>query len=82
MISNRSPAKAVPIRNYLSILNQLSARTTLHVELPQRPAGRPNLIDSESSNDGVMLTACEEKLGNPVHAKHYIDPYWYHDNHL
>ena len=42
----------MPISNYLAVLTQLGARTAVLVELPPRPAGGPNLLDSESSNDG------------------------------
>ena len=60
-------AKAVPIHGYLSILTQLGARTALHVDLPQRPCGGPNLIDSESSNDGIKLWARKEEVDNLSH---------------
>ena len=54
-LSKDLPSRAVPIRNYLAILTQLGPRTVLHIALPPRPAGGPNLIDSESSDDGVLL---------------------------
>ena len=59
-LSKELPSRAVPIRNYLAILTQLGARTALHIALPPRPAGGPNLIDSESSYDGVLLSAHKE----------------------
>ena len=67
-------ARAVHIRNYQSILSELGACTALHVELPQRPPRGPNLIDSESSKDGIMHKAREEQVGNLLHTRHYIDP--------
>ena len=54
-------AKAVRICNYRSILSQLGAHTALHVDLSQRPCGGPNLIDSESSNDGIMSEHARSK---------------------
>ena len=59
-LSKEVPSRAVPIRNYLAVLTQLGARTTFHVALPPRPAGGANLINSESSNDGVLLSARKE----------------------
>ena len=74
------PPKVVPIRHYLSILTQLGARTALQVDLPQvdlppRPAGRPNPLDSESSDDGVILTARKEQVGDTQHTRHYLVAY-------
>ena len=53
-LSEELPSRAVPIRNYLAILTQLGARTALHIALLPRPAGGPNLIDNESSDDGDL----------------------------
>ena len=59
------PSRAVPIRNYLAILTQPGARTALHVALPPRSAGGPNLIDNERSNDGFLLSTRKHKWGMP-----------------
>ena len=64
-LSQELPSRAVPIRGYLAILTQLGARTALHVALPPRPAGGPDLIDNESSDDGVLLPAHKEQVGMP-----------------
>ena len=73
-LSKELPSRAVPIRNYLAILTQLGARTALHIALPPRPAGGPNLIDSESSDDGFLLSARKEQVGDAFHTRHYIAP--------
>ena len=67
-ISTEYLSRAVSIRNYLAVLTQLGARTALHIALPPRPAGGPNSIDSESSDDGVLLSAHKEQVGCPPHA--------------
>ena len=72
------PSRAVPIRNYLAILTQLGARTALHVALPPWLAGGPNLIDSESSDDGVLLPSRKEQVGDALHTRHYIAPHRCH----
>ena len=77
-LSKELPSRAVPIRNYLAILTQLGACTSLHIALPPRPAGGPNLIDSESSDDGVLLSARKEQVGYALHTRHYIAPHRYH----
>ena len=59
---------------------QLGARTALHIALPPRPAGGPNLIDSESSDDGVLLSARKEQVGDALHTRHYIAPHRYHED--
>ena len=79
-LSKELPSGAVPIRNYLAILTQLGARTALHIALPPRPAGEPNLIDSESSDDGVLLLARKEQVGDALHTRHYIAPHRYHED--
>ena len=73
-LNQELPSRAVPIRNYLVILTQLGARTTLHIPLPPRPAGGPNLIDGESSDDGVLLSSRKEQVGDALHTRHYIAP--------
>ena len=70
----------MPIRNYLAILSQLGTRTTLHVELPPWPAGGPNLLDSESSGDGILLSARKEQVGDALHTRHYMAPHRYHND--
>ena len=70
----------MPVRNYLAILTQLGARTALHIALPPRPAGGPNLINSESSDDGVLLSACKEHVEDALHTRHCIAPHRYHDD--
>ena len=79
-LSKELPSRAVPTRNYLAILTQLGARTALHIALPPRPAGGPNLIDSESSDDGVLLSARKEQVGDALHTRHYIAPHRYHED--
>ena len=79
-LSKELPSRAVPIRNYLAILTQLGACTALHIALPPRPAGGPNLIDSESSDDGVLLSACKEQVGDALHTRHYSAPHRYHED--
>ena len=79
-LSKELPSRAVPIRNYLAILTQLGARTALHIALPPRPAGGPNLIDSESSDDGVLLSARKEQVRDALHTRHYIAPHRYHED--
>ena len=64
-LSKELPPRAVPIRNYLAILTQLGARTALHVVIPPRPAGGPNLTDGESSNDGSFCQPVKNKWGMP-----------------
>ena len=64
-VNNVLPSHATPIHNYPSILNQLGARTTLHIASPERPAGGPELFDSESSDDGAMLHARTPQVGDP-----------------
>ena len=61
------PSRAVFIRNYLAMLTELGARTRPHVELPPRSAWGPNLLDSESSSNGILLSAREEQLGDASH---------------
>ena len=51
-----------------------------HTALPPRPAGGPNLIDSESSDDGVLLSARKEQVGDALHTRHYIAPHRYHED--
>ena len=58
-LSNELRCRAVPC-NYVAILSQLGARNALHIALPPRPAGGANTIDSESSDDGVLLSARKE----------------------
>ena len=70
----------MPIRNYLAILTQLGARTALHIALPPRPDGGPNLIDSESSHDGILLSARKEQMGDALYTHHYIAPHRYHED--
>ena len=74
------PAKAVPIRNYLPILTQFGAGTALHIKLPRRPAGGPNLIHTESSDDGILLAPPDQQVGNPQHARYHMGPCKYHDD--
>ena len=62
-LSKELPSRAVAIRNYLAILTQLGARTALHIALSPRPAGGSNLIDSESSDDCILLSPCKELNG-------------------
>ena len=76
-LSRELPSRAVPIRNYLAILTQLGTRTALHVELPPRPAGGPNLLDSESSDDGIVPSARKEQVGDALHTRHYVAPHRY-----
>ena len=73
-LSKELPSRAVPIRNYLAILTQLGARTALHIALLLRPAGGPNPIDSESSDDGVVLLARKEQVRDALHTRHCIAP--------
>ena len=61
-------------------LAKLGARTALHIALPLRPAGAPNLIDSESSDDGVVLSARKEQVRDALHTRHYIAPHRYHED--
>ena len=79
-LSKEPPSRAVPIRNYLAILTQLGACTALHMALPPRPVGGPNLIDSESADGGVLLSARKEQVGDALHTRHYIAPHRYHEN--
>ena len=79
-LTKELPSRAVPIRNYLAILTQLGARTALHIALAPRAAGGPNLIDSESSNDGVLLSARKEQVGEALHMRPYIAPHRYHED--
>ena len=79
-LSKELPSRALPICNYLAILIQLGARTALHMALPPRPAGGPNLIDSESSDDGVLLLARKEQVGDALHTRYYIAPHRYHED--
>ena len=58
-LSQELPSRVVPIRNYLAILTYPGAPSALHVALP-RPTGGPNLMDSKSSDDGVLLSARKE----------------------
>ena len=76
--SKELPSRAVCIRNYLAVFTQRGARTALHLALPRRPAGGANLIDSESSDDGVLLSARKEQVGDALHTRHYIAPHRYH----
>ena len=75
-------SRAVPIRNYLAILTQLGARPSLHIARPPRPARGPNLIDSKSTDDGVLLSARKEQMGDALHMRHYIAPRRYHEDPL
>ena len=81
-LSKELPSRALPIRNYLAILTQLGARTALHIALPPRLARGPNLIDSENSDDGVLLSARKEQVGDALHTRHrhYIAPHRYHED--
>ena len=79
-LSKELPSRAVSIRNYLAILTQLGARTALHIALPPRPGGGPNLIDSESSDDGVLVSARKEQVGDALYTRHYIAPHRYHED--
>ena len=79
-LSRELPSRAVPIRNYLAILTQLGACTALHVELPPRPAGGPNLLDNESSDDGILPSARKEQAGDALHTRHYVAPHRYHED--
>ena len=74
------PSHAVAIPDYLSNLTQLGARTALHVVLPRRPAGGPNLIDSESSDDGILLAARQDQVGDAQHTRHYVAPHRFQDD--
>ena len=79
-LSKKLPSRVVPICNCMAILTQLSARTALHIALPPRPAGGPNLIDSESSDDTVLPSARKEQVGYSLHTRHYIAPHWCHED--
>ena len=79
-LSKELPSRAVPIHNCLATLTQLGARTALHKALPPRPAGGANLIDSESSDDGVLLSARKEQVGDALHTRHYIAPHRCHED--
>ena len=61
-LSKELPSRAVPIRNYLAILTQPGARTALHVALLPRPAGGPNLIDSESEYQAAGAAVTKRPL--------------------
>ena len=69
----------MPICNYLAILTQLGACIVVHVELPPRLAGGPNLLDSESSDAGILLSARHEQVGHALQTHHYVAPDRYHD---
>ena len=81
-LNKELPSPAVPICNYLAILAQLGARTALHIALPPRRAGARGLIDSESSHDGVLLSAYKEQVGDALHTRHHIAPHRYHEDPL
>ena len=70
----------MPISNYLAILTQLGARKALPVELPPRPAGGPNLLDSESSSNGILLSARKEQVGDALHTHHDVALHCYHND--
>ena len=81
-LSEELSSRAVPIHNYLAILTQLGAHTALHIALPPRPAGGggANLIDSESSDDGLLLSARKDQVGDALHTRHYVAPHQYHED--
>ena len=79
-LSKEMSSRAVPIHNYLAIITRLGACTALHIALPSRPAGGPNLVHSESSDDGVLLSACKEQVVDALHTRHYIAPHRYHED--
>ena len=73
---------ALPSGAYQQLRGYTHRARCSHQTSHSTSAGGPNLIDSESSDNGILLSARKEQVGDALHTRHYIAPHRYHEDPL
>ena len=61
-----------PIRDYVTMLRQLGARTSIQLCEYQAPHGGPTFFDEESSDDGIQIRSQHPDVGDESLSRKYI----------
>ena len=61
-----------PIRDYVTMLRQLGARTSIQLCEYRAPRGGPTLFDEESSDDGIQMRSQQPDVGDESLSRKYI----------
>ena len=64
--------KMTPIRDYVTMLRQLGARTSIQLCEYRAPRGGPTLFDEESSDDGIQIHSQQPAVGDELLSRKYI----------
>ena len=64
--------KMAPIRDYVTMLRQLGARTSIQLCEYQAPRGGPTFFDEESSDDGIQMRSQHPDVGDESLSRKYI----------
>ena len=64
--------KMAPIWDYVTMLRQLGARTSIGLHDYQAPRGGPNLFNDESSNNGLQLCSQQPEVRDESLSQKYV----------